>query len=103
MRNIKTNTRALIVATFIACSSATGAYAQDAAVNSTNTSINTSININKASAVELQKLKRVGPALADRIIAEREGKPFKDCADAVRVRGVGAKTIEAWGAACVAG
>lgn len=53
------------------------------------------INVNSAAKAELELLPGIGPALADRIIAERErGGPFKTLEDLGRVRGIGAKTIE---------
>ena len=54
----------------------------------------TRIEINKASAEELQRLPGVGPVLAGRIIAEREKKRFDSAADLRRVSGIGAKTLE---------
>ena len=54
----------------------------------------TRIDINKASAEELQRLPGVGPVLAGRIIAEREKKRFDSAADLRRVSGIGAKTLE---------
>jgi competence protein ComEA len=52
------------------------------------------ININTASAEELQKLPGVGPKLSQRIIAERDKKPFKSVDELRRVSGIGAKTLE---------
>jgi len=52
------------------------------------------ININTASKPELELLPGVGPALADRILAERARAPFARVEDLGRVRGIGAKTIE---------
>ena len=54
----------------------------------------TRIDVNKASAEELQRLPGVGPVLAARIIAEREKKAFDSAADLRRVSGIGAKTLE---------
>lgn len=53
------------------------------------------VNVNEASADQLQLLYRVGPALAGRIIEEREaGGPFADLADLEsRVKGIGARLI----------
>lgn len=51
-----------------------------------------SVNINQASASELARLPRVGPKLADRIIAHRtQHGPFKRAEDLMGVKGVGEK------------
>jgi len=53
------------------------------------------ININTANAAELDRLPRVGPVIAERIIEFREENgPFASVDDLVRVRGIGAKTLE---------
>ena len=53
------------------------------------------ININKASAVELTQLKRIGPKLSERIVEYREKHgPFERPEDIVQVRGIGPKTFE---------
>lgn len=49
------------------------------------------ININTASAGELERLPRVGPTMAERIIA---GRPFSRIEDILRVRGIGPATFE---------
>jgi len=56
------------------------------------------IDINTASAIELQELYRVGPKTSAKIIAEREQNgPFSSLADVSnRVSGVGPKTIARW-------
>lgn len=54
------------------------------------------ININTASQGELIKLKRIGPAYADRIIQYREKRgPFQKPDDIMKVKGIGQKTWEA--------
>jgi competence ComEA-like helix-hairpin-helix protein len=50
----------------------------------------TPIDPNTATAAELARLPGVGPALAARIIAERERGPFATLDDLRRVRGIGA-------------
>lgn len=51
------------------------------------------IDVNKATPAELQALPGVGPALSDRIVAERQKAPFKNWSDMIeRVRGVGAQS-----------
>ena len=55
---------------------------------------NVLININKATKLELTKLPRVGPAIAQRIIAFRESKGlFKSNDDLKKVKGIGPKTF----------
>lgn len=50
------------------------------------------VNINTADQRELIRLPGIGPALAGRIIADREKKgPFTDLRDLERVRGIGPK------------
>lgn len=53
------------------------------------------ININTASAEELEQLFRVGPTYAARIIEYREKNgPFEKPEDIMKVPGIGAKTFE---------
>jgi len=53
------------------------------------------ININKASAVELTQLKRIGPKLSERIVEYREKHgPFEWPGDIMQVRGIGPKTFK---------
>ncbi|MGV0959781.1 MAG: ComEA family DNA-binding protein [Limnohabitans sp.] len=48
--------------------------------------------LNRASEIDLDGLKGVGPALTRQVLAEREKTPFKDWADVLeRVRGLGPK------------
>ncbi len=52
------------------------------------------VNINQASKDELALLPRVGPALAERIIAYRESNGrFEQAEDLILVRGIGEKTF----------
>jgi competence ComEA-like helix-hairpin-helix protein len=54
------------------------------------------IDPNRAPAEQLDRLPRVGPALAERIIAERQtGGPFTSVADLDRVSGIGPAMLEA--------
>lgn len=54
------------------------------------------IDINRASAVELELLDGIGPKLAEAIVAERALAPFERIDDlAVRVRGIGPAKLEA--------
>lgn len=52
------------------------------------------INVNLASWEKLQKLDRVGPVIAQRIIDERAKSPFTSVEDMERVDGIGPKTVE---------
>lgn len=56
---------------------------------------NSPVNINKASAAELQALPGIGPALAQRIIEYRQQQgAFKTLSDLDAVKGVGPKKLE---------
>jgi competence protein ComEA len=53
------------------------------------------VNINTASAKELQKLEGIGRGVAQRIVEYREANgPFKRSEDLRKVEGVGAATFE---------
>lgn len=53
------------------------------------------MNLNTASERLLQRLPRIGPKMAERIVAYREAHgPFAEPSHIVRVRGVGPKTYE---------
>jgi len=56
------------------------------------------VDVNSASASELQSLYRVGPKTAEKILAEREANgPFSSLSNlAARVKGIGPKTIAKW-------
>jgi len=49
------------------------------------------IDVNRATAADLELLPRVGPAIAGRII---EARPFASVEDLRRVRGIGPRTLE---------
>jgi competence protein ComEA len=51
------------------------------------------VNINAATAVELQLLPGVGPAKADLIVAYRRLHPFRSIEELARVKGIGPKTV----------
>ena len=53
-----------------------------------------SINLNTATASELQRLPRIGPKMAARIIGYREAHgAFRRVQDLIQVRGIGKKTL----------
>lgn len=61
------------------------------------------VDINSASAAELALLPGIGPALADRIVADRETHgPFKTVDELDRVKGVGSMIIQRLRPWCVA-
>lgn len=54
------------------------------------------VNINTASAAQLEKLDRIGPKYAERIVKHREEKGnFKKPEEIMKVKGIGKKTWEA--------
>lgn len=53
------------------------------------------VNINSADTAQLSLLPRVGPKVAERIVAYRKDNgPFKKTSDLMQVKGIGAKTYE---------
>lgn len=58
------------------------------------TALKEPIDVNLARAEDLQRLPGVGPKMAQRIIDERQKKPFKTVAELRRVAGIGPKTLE---------
>lgn len=53
------------------------------------------VDVNRATARELEALPGIGPALAGRIVASREEEgPFRTVEDLQRVRGIGPATVE---------
>lgn len=54
------------------------------------------IDLDRADASELTRLPRIGPVLAQRIVADRDKYgPFRSLAEFDRVRGIGPKLLEA--------
>lgn len=54
------------------------------------------VDLDRASAVDLSRLPRIGPALAERIVADRNARgPFGSLAALERVSGIGPSAIEA--------
>jgi competence ComEA-like helix-hairpin-helix protein len=52
------------------------------------------LRINEATAEQLEALPGVGPALARRIVAARDERPFTSADDLLRVPGIGPRTLE---------
>lgn len=53
------------------------------------------IDLNRASADELEALPGIGPGLAERIVAARQERPFSSLEDLQRVSGIGPSKVEA--------
>lgn len=54
-----------------------------------------SININTALSTELQRLPRIGPAIAKRILEYRDKRgSFKSIEELLNIKGIGEKTLE---------
>lgn len=52
------------------------------------------VNVNTATAEDLQRVPGVGPVTAQNIVAARAVQPFRSVSDLDRVRGIGVKTVE---------
>jgi competence protein ComEA len=52
------------------------------------------IDLNRATAAELQRLPGIGPKMSARILAARDKQPFRRVEDLRKVPGIGAKTLE---------
>jgi competence protein ComEA len=57
-------------------------------------SLTAPIDVNRATAEELQKLPGIGPRMAQRILDERAKGPFKSVEELRRVSGIGPKTLD---------
>lgn len=53
------------------------------------------IDVNAASVDELQRIPKIGPVMAAKIVAARAEKPFASVEDLRRVPGIGVKTLDA--------
>jgi competence protein ComEA len=70
------------------------AGAQTASARSAKTAVVTNVNINTASASELEALPGIGPKTAERIVEYRQKNgPFKKVEELMNVRGVGEKNF----------
>ncbi len=52
------------------------------------------ININTANQEQLELLPGVGPSTAQKILAYREKRPFKEVIHIMRIKGIGRKTYQ---------
>lgn len=72
----------------------TTATSRPAAPSSASTVRIPRMNLNHATAKQLERLPRIGPALSGRIVAYRDAHgPFIQVDDLVNVRGIGKKTL----------
>jgi len=84
MRNFKRYIGLLVLIAFVLASGISALAKEDV-----------KININKATAKELTKLKQVGPKVAEKIVDFREKNgPFKKPEDIMKVSGIGPKIFE---------
>jgi len=61
----------------------------------TEAQISAPVNINQAGAEELQSIRGIGPALAERIMLYREEYgPFESAEELAQVRGIGGAKLE---------
>ncbi len=64
-------------------------------VGESMTGVNLSIDVNRATAVELEKLPGIGPKLAQQIVEDRTANgPFSTPEDLLRVKGIGPAKLE---------
>ena len=55
------------------------------------------LDVNRATAAQLESLPGIGPALAARIVEARASAPFQSLADLDRVKGIGPSKLEKLG------
>jgi competence ComEA-like helix-hairpin-helix protein len=67
------------------------AFSQNADAGASSPAHDKKVNINTASATELAYLPRIGPKVAERIVAYRKEKPFARAEDLMEVKGIGEK------------
>jgi competence ComEA-like helix-hairpin-helix protein len=64
-------------------------------IGSTLLDVDLRLNVNRAGAAQLQSLPQIGPALAERIVADRQANgAFANLDDVQRVSGMGPRTLE---------
>lgn len=70
-----------------------GAASSETSRSRSGATLEGQININTATAAELEQLPGVGPSIAERIVSYRKDHPFKARNQIMRVKGVGDKTF----------
>jgi competence protein ComEA len=58
------------------------------------TTLSSTLDVNRATQEELQRLPGIGPKMSQRILDERARAPFKSVDDLRRVSGIGPKTLD---------
>jgi competence protein ComEA len=71
-----------------------GAPAAEAAPRKSNKQLSGVLNLNTATAAQLDMMPGIGPKAADRIVAYRAKTPFTRPEDLVKVKGFGKKKLE---------
>ncbi|KIG13675.1 Competence protein [Enhygromyxa salina] len=100
-----TTSFALVLATLVGGSALAAAPAQVATIDASSVvhddarfdaavTLEGQVNINTASAAELQLLPGIGPSIAERIVGYRETHRFEQANNLMRVKGVGQKTFD---------
>jgi competence protein ComEA len=68
--------------------------AQQLPTEATKTSVQAAVNLNTATAAQLETLPGIGPALAARIIEHRQKNgPFKKIEELMNIKGIGEKAF----------
>ena len=83
----------LTVATLLGTSSIAAAAEPSTESAQQSKTLEGQVNINTATAAELELLPGVGPATAARIIDYRKEQPFKERNQIMRIKGIGQKTF----------
>ncbi len=94
LARVLTDGEQVVVPTLEEAAGAQGADAAGAGASS-GSAVGGRVNINRASAAELDTLPGVGPSTAEKIVADREANgPFATTEDLKRVSGIGDKKYE---------
>lgn len=81
--------RSLIVATLLAFACQLGQAPSEAHAEEQSVSTSAIVDINRADAAALTQLPGIGPSLAERIVAYRAKRPFRNKRELRRVKGIG--------------